>query len=65
MSARERHEAEEQVLLTAIGECAGKAWALWGSTSPEPSLDHQVTVQALEDRMGLGCDGYVALGGVR
>lgn len=63
--AREQHEAEEQVLLTALQSCACEAWKLWGRKAPEPSIDHQVTVQALENRMGLGCDGFVSLGGAR
>lgn len=65
--AREQREADaaEEVLLTAIQECSCEAWKLWGRTSPEPSLDHVVTVRALEDRMGYGRDGFVALGGAR
>lgn len=62
---REQHDAEEQVLLDALQDVSREAWKLWGRTAPEPSLDHQVTVQALENRMGLGCDGFVSLGGAR
>ena len=62
MSARD-HDAEEQLLLDAIREVSREAWKLWGRTAPEPSLDHVVTVRALEDRMGVGVDGFVAFGG--
>lgn len=62
---REQHEAEEQVLLDALQDTAREAWKLWGRTAPEPTLDHRVTVCALENRMGYGVDGFVAFGGVQ
>lgn len=65
--AREQREAAaaEEVLLDAIRECSCEAWKLWGRTATGPSLDHVVTVRALEDRMGRGVDGFVALGGAQ
>lgn len=62
---REQHDAEEQVLLDALQDVSREAWKLWGRTAPEPTLDHRVTVGALENRMGYGVDGFVAFGGVQ
>mgnify|MGYP001500468353 CR=1 FL=1 len=65
MNALVQHDAEEQVLLDALQDTAREAWELWGRTAPEPSLNHRVTVEALENRMGLGVDGFVSFGGAR
>lgn len=65
MNALVQHDAEEQVLLDAIRDVSREAWKLWGRTAPEPSIGHVVTVRALENRMGLGVDGFVSLGGAR
>lgn len=62
---REQHDAEEQVLLDALQDVSREAWKLWGRTAPSPSIDHAVTVRALENRMGYGVDGFVAFGGVQ
>lgn len=51
----------EAALLDAIQHCAREAWVMWGRRAPEPSVAHLVTVHALENRMGLGVDGFVAL----
>ena len=58
-----RADVAEQVLLDAIQSAARDAWTLWGRTAPEPTLDHRVTVEALECGMGRTVDGFVAFGG--
>ena len=51
-----------EVLLAAIQECSCEAWKLWrphvAGAVPRPRGDRA----ALEDRMGYGRDGFVALG---
>lgn len=62
-AADARADVAEQVLLDAIQSAARDAWTLWGRTAPEPTLDHRVTVEALECGMGRTVDGFVAFGG--
>lgn len=65
MSARQQHDAQEQVLLDALRDVSRETWGRWGRTAIGPSSRHAGIVRALERDTDRGTDGFVSFGGAR